>query len=180
MKRARFGWLLLFPIGLLTACAAMPVVASVAPATVTPPPALVPPVAPAPPPATPAQFIADQRTEARRLDASGMPTQASQHWRYVLALLPRDDEATGEIARLDALIRTRRDAALAQGEVALTRSRVAEAQSAFLKVLTLDGGNEQARRRLRELESRAAFAKQDRKDAHTRAARPAGTEEPEN
>ena len=180
MKRARFGLLLLFPIGLLTACVGMPVVASVAPATVAPTPALVPPVPPVPPPAAPAQFIADQRTEARRLDASGIPTQARQHWRYLLALLPRDDEATGEIARLDALIRTRRDAALAQGEMALMRSRVAEAQTAFLKVLTLDGGNEQARRRLIELETRAAFARQDRKDTRTRAARAAGTEEPEN
>jgi hypothetical protein len=109
-----------------------------------------------------------------------MPTQARQHWRFVLALLPRDDEATGEIARLDALIKTRRDAALARGEMAMMRSRAAEAQTAFLKALVLDGGNEQARRRLIELENRAAFARQDRKDTRTRATRAAGTEEPEN
>jgi tetratricopeptide (TPR) repeat protein len=179
MKRARFGLLLLFPIGLLSACAGMPIVATVEPASVTP--ALVPPVPPAPPPpAAPAQFIADQRMEARRLDASGMPNQARQHWRYVLALLPRDDEATGEIARLDALIKTRRDAALARGEMAMMRGRAAEAQTAFLKALALDGGNEQARRRLIELENRAAFARQDRKDTRTRATRASGTEGPEN
>jgi hypothetical protein len=179
MKGARFGFIL-FPIGLLTACAQMPIAASVAPASIVLTPPLVPPVTPPPPPVAPAQFIADQRIEARRLDASGMPTQARQHWRYVLALISRDDEATGEILRLDALIKTRRDAALAQGEMAMMRSRAAEAQTAFLKALALDGGNEQARRRLVELETRAAFARQDRKDTRTRATRASGTEEPEN
>ncbi len=175
MKRMRFDVLLLFPIGLLTACAGMPIVASVAPSAIAPAP--VPSPAP---PAGPAQFIADQRTEAHRLDATGMQIQARQHWRYVLALLPRDDEATGEIARLDALIKARRDAALAQGETALMRSRTAEAETAFLKALALDGGNQQARRRLLELETRAAFARQDRKDARTRATRAMGTEGPED
>jgi len=175
MKHARFGFLLLFPIGLLTACAGQPIAASVAPASVAPPPISSPA-----PPAAPAPFIADQRIEARRLDASGTPTQARQHWRYILALLPRDDEASAEIARLDALIKARRDAALAQGETAMIRSRTAEAQTAFLRALALDGGNEQARRRLIELESRAAFARQDRKDVRTRATRAMGTEAPED
>ncbi len=60
------------------------------------------------------------------------------------------------------------------------RSRTAEAETAFLKALALDGGNQQARRRLLELETRAAFARQDRKDARTRATRAMGTEGPED
>jgi hypothetical protein len=102
------------------------------------------------------------------------------NWRYVLAITANDDEANREIARLDVLIRSRRDAALAQGETAMMRGRTAEAQTAFLKVLALDGGNEQARRRLIELETRAALARQDRKDARTRAARTSGSEGPED
>jgi hypothetical protein len=46
--------------------------------------------------------------------------------------------------------------------------------------LALDGVNEQARRRLLELDTRAAFARQDRKDARARAARIAGTESPQD
>jgi hypothetical protein len=41
---------------------------------------------------------------------------ARQHWRYVLALVPDDAEARQQIARLDGVIRTKRDAALAQAK----------------------------------------------------------------
>src|SRR5258708_9963920 len=117
IKPVRFSVLLFFPIGLFTAGAGRPIVPSVARSAIAPAP--VPSPAP---PAGPAQFIADQRMEAHRLDATGMQIQARQHWRYGLALLPRDDEATREIARLDALIKARRDAALAQGETGPSRS----------------------------------------------------------
>jgi hypothetical protein len=62
----------------------------------------------------------------------------------------------------------------------MMRNQIAAAQTAFLRVLALDGDNEQARRRLLELETRAAFQRQDRKDARMRAARAAGTTLPEN
>src|SRR5258706_7513736 len=165
----------MFPSVIRTPYGVRPFVLMVAPSANAPDP--VPSPAP---PAGPAQFIADQRTEAHRLDATGMQIQARQHWRYVLALLPRDDEATGGITRLDALIKARRDAALAQGETALMRSRAAEAETAFLKALALDGGNQQARRRLLELETQTAFARQDRNDPRTRATRTMGTEGPED
>jgi hypothetical protein len=119
-------------------------------------------------------FISEQRAEARRLEGTGALSSARQHWRYVLALLPDDVEAHEQMARLDGMIRTRRDAALAQGEAAMMRGQVAAAQTAFLRVLALDGTNDQARRRLLELETRAAFQRQERKDARSRAARAAG------
>jgi hypothetical protein len=56
-----------------------------------------------------------------------------------------------------------------------------DAQLAFLKALAIDGANERARSRLRELDNRAAFVAQDRKDQRARAAaRNAGTESPED
>ena len=166
------------PLFLLMACAAMPAARDMQP----------PPIAPAPvsaaasvsPDTARAQFIAGHREQARRLEANAMLSQARQHWRYVLALSADDADARQEIARLDALIRTRRDAALAQGEAALMRGRTAEAQTAFLRVLALDGANEQARRRLLEIETRAALARQDRKDARSRSARAGVTETPED
>jgi hypothetical protein len=148
------------------------------------PTAMVPtpsPMAPAVAPDTArSQFIAEQRAEARRLEATGALSPARQRWRFVLALAADDAEARQQIARLDTAIRTRRDAALAQGEAAMMRGQMAAAQTAFLRVLALDGANDQARRRLIELETRAAFARQDRKDARARAARAAGTESPED
>jgi hypothetical protein len=128
-----------------------------------------------------AQFIADERAVARHLDAAGIVSEARQHWRYVAALVPGDAEAKAEIARLDAAIRTRVDTLVAQGEAALTRNRLPDAQLAFLKALAIDGANERARSRLRELDNRAAFVAQDRKDQRARAAaRNAGTESPED
>ena len=109
-----------------------------------------------------------------------MIVQARQHWRYVLALLPNDAEARAEITRLDGVIQTRRDAAIAAGETALMRGGTQDAQTAFLKALALDGNNAQARRRLIELDTRAAFVRQDRKDVRTRAMRTTGTEGPED
>jgi hypothetical protein len=142
------------------------------------------PAPPAPPPVAPDRarslFIAEQREEARRLEGSGALSPARQRWRYVRALLPDDAEARQQIARLDGMIRTRRDAALAQGEAAMMRGQMAAAQTAFLRVLALDGTNDQARRRLLELETRAAFQRQDRKDMRARAARAAGMETPED
>lgn len=150
------------------------------------PPAAMP--APPPPPVASvtapdtsrAQFTAAQRAEARRLEATGALTRARLHWRYVLAMAPDDAEARQQISRLDTLIRTRRDAALAQGEAAMMRGQTAQAQTAFLRVLALDGANDQARRRLLELETRAAFARQDRKDMRARISRTAGTEAPDD
>jgi len=165
----------LLPAVLLAACAGMQNVASVAPDT-----RMSVSLPPEPAPTAPLRFIADQRAEARRLEADGMLPPARLRWRYVLALADKDEEASREIARLDVLIRSRRDAALAQGETAVMRGRTAEAQTAFLKALALDGGNDQARRRLMELETRAALVRQDRKDARTRAARNSGTEGPED
>jgi hypothetical protein len=142
------------------------------------------PAPPAPPPVAPdrarALFITEQRDEAKRLEGTGALSSARQHWRYVQALLPDDAEARQQIARLDGMIRTRRDAALAQGEAAMMRGQTAAAQTAFLRVLALDGANDQARRRLLELETRAAFLRQDRKDMRARAARAAGMETPED
>ena len=179
MSRRGLAILGVLPLGLLAACADMPMeVASI------PPPMPVPAPPPAPPPVAPdtgrIQFIAQQRAEARQVEGTGALTDARQHWRYVLALLPDDAEARQQIARLDTVIRTRRDAALAQGEAAMMRGQTAAAQTAFLRVLALDGANDQARRRLTELETRAAFVRQDRKDARARAARAAGTESPED
>ena len=127
-----------------------------------------------------AQFIALQRAQAHRLAAEGLPAKARLHWRYVAALLADDAEATREIARLGAAIRARTGAFIAQGEAALTRGRNAEAQTAFLKALALDGGNERARSRLREIDTRAVFTYQDRKDIRARAARLSDTESPED
>jgi len=127
------------------------------------------------------QFIADQRAEARRLDASGLITEARLHWRYVAALLPNDAEAKSEVARLDAAIRARVDALIAQGAAAVARNRLPDAQLAFLKALAIDGTNERARSRLRELDTRAAFLAQDRKDQRAReAARNSGSESPDD
>jgi hypothetical protein len=179
MKRPHFVVLSVLPLGLLAACADMPMDVSMPVAM----PALPPPtpVAPVPAPDTSrAQFIAQQRAEARRVEGIGALTRARQHWRYVLAMSPDDAEARQQIPRLDALIRTRRDAALAQGETAMMRGQTAQAQTAFLRVLALDGANEQARRRLLELETRAAFARQDRKDMRARVARTAGMESPDD
>jgi hypothetical protein len=144
----------------------------------------VPQMRPAPPARTaPAvrnetpQFIANQRAEARRLEAAGMATEARLHWRYVAALLPNDAEAKSEIARLDGPIRARVEALIALGEAAVARNRLPDAQAAFLKVLAIDGANERARTRLRELDTRAAFLAQDRKDQRARAtARNSGSE----
>ena len=178
MRRAGIAILSVLPLGLLAACAGMPMEASAPPAMPAPAPL---PVAPAVAPDTGrSQFIAQQRAEAHRLEATGMLPRARQHWRYVLALAPDDTEARQQIARLDAAIRTRRDAALAQGEAAMMRGQTAAAQTAFLRVLALDGANDQARRWLIELETRAAFARQDRRDASARAARASGTESPED
>ncbi len=180
MSRARNAVLGMLPIGLLAACAGMPGMPmdeAVLPAM--PPPA-PPPVAGITAPDTArAQFIVQQRAEARRLEGTGALTRARQHWRYVQAVASDDAEARQQIARLDALIRTRRDAALAQGEAAMMRGQTAAAQTAFLRVLALDGANERARRRLTELETRAAFARQDRKDERARMARAAGIVLPE-
>jgi hypothetical protein len=162
----------LFACGSLAACADMPMQVS------APPPVAVPQMRPAP--AGPNQvqgFLADQRAEARRLEATGQPADARLRWRYVAALAPNDAEARGEIARLDTVIRTRVDALIAQGEAAVMRNRLPDAQVAFLKALAMDGGNERARTRLRELDTRAAFVAQDRKDQRARAAaRNAGSE----
>jgi len=172
MRRRRLAILSVLPLGLLAACANMPMeVASVPP----PMPAPAPPVRPSvAPDRARLLFISEQRVEAKRLEETGALSSARQHWRYVLALLPDDIEAHEQTARLDAVIRTRRDAALAQGEAAMMRGQVAAAQTAFLRVLALDGTNDQARRRLLELETRAAFQRQERKDARDRAARAAG------
>ena len=62
----------------------------------------------------------------------------------------------------------------------MMRGQTAAAQTAFLRVLALDGANDQARRRLLELETRAAFLRQDRKDMRARAARAAGMETAED
>jgi hypothetical protein len=176
MSSARIA-LAALPLFLLAACAGMSGARDM-----QPPPAPTPvSVAPSASLDTArAQFIAAQREEARRLEANFMLSQARQHWRYILAVSADDADARQQIARLDALIRTRRDAALAQGETAMRRGRTAEAQTAFLRVLALDGANEQARRRLLEIETRAAFARQDRKDARARAGRTSGTETPED
>ena len=177
MRRTLVRTFTALSVGFLAACANMPA------ESMMPPPA--PPSAPAPAPvpspglsleAARAQFIAQQRTEARRVEGMGALSQARQRWRYVFALVPDDSEAREQIARLDAVIRTKRDAALAQGEAAMMRGQTAAAQTAFLRVLALDGTNAQARRRLTELDTRAAFARQDRKDARMRAARAAGME----
>lgn len=178
MRRPGLAILSVLPLGLLAACAGMRMEATVPPGTPVPAPS---PEAPIVAPDTArSQFIAQQRAEARRWDGTGALSRARQHWRYVLALAPGDAEAGQQIARLDTAIRTRRDAALAQGEAAMMRGRTAEAQTAFLRVLALDGANDQARRRLIELETRATFARQDRKDARARATRTAGTESPED
>ena len=161
-----------FALTSLAACADMPMPVSL------PVPQMRP--VPAAPDGT-AQFIADERVEARRLDAAGILPEARRHWRYVAALLPGDAEAKSEIARLDGAIRARVDALVAQGEAALMRNRLPDAQLAFLKALAIDGANERARSRLRELDNRAAFLAQDRKDQRARAAvRNAGTESPED
>ncbi len=158
-----------FPLLLLAACAEMQ--------TPAPPVQLASVRPPAPAPADP--FIADQRAEAQRLDMQGMVAQARLHWRYVAAMVPNDPEAAREIARLDALIRTRSDTLLQQGEAALMRGRTADAQLAFLKVLALDGNNQRARERLRELDMRAALVSQAQKNIRDQAAaRRAGTESP--
>jgi len=179
MKRSRFALLSILPLGLLAACADMPMTAPPPQALPAPPPP--PPVVQIPAPDTSrVQFIAQQRTEARRLEATGALTRARMTWRYVLAMAPDDADARQQIARLEELIRTRRDAALAQGEAAMMRGQIAQAQTAFLRVLALDGANDQARRRLLELETRAAFARQDRKDVRARIARTAGMESPDD
>ncbi len=166
------------PLGLLAACANMPMEVGSAPPPMSAP---APPVAqPIAPDRARQLFIGEQRAEARRLEGTGALSSARQHWRHVLALLPDDAEARQQIARLDGVIRTRRDAALAQGEAAMMRGQTAAAQTAFLRVLALDGANDQARRRLLELETRAAFLRQDRKDERARAARAAGMETPED
>ncbi len=180
MRRTRLAVLSVLPLGLLAACAGMPMEAPAPPAAMSAPPP-PPPVAQIPAPDTsPAQFIAQQRAEARRLETTGALTRARQTWRNELAMAPDDAEDRQQIVRLEGLIRTRRDAALAQGEAAMMRGQTAQAQTAFLRVLALDGANDQARRRLLELETRAAFARQDRKDARARVARTAGTEAPDD
>lgn len=178
MRRQGLAILCMLPLGFLAACANMPMEVASAP-PMPPPPA--PPSAPPPvrPDAARTQFIAGQRAEAKRLEGTGDLSSARQHWRYVLALVPDDAEAQPQIARLDILIRTKRDAALAQGEAAMMRGQAVAARTAFLRVLALDGTNDQARRRLLELETRAAFQRQDRKDAQARAARAAGMPVPE-
>lgn len=178
MKRLRRVVFSILPLGLLAACTTM---MDAPPPPSMPAPAPVQPVGPVPTPDNArVQFIAAQRAEARRLETAGALTRARMHWRYVLAMVSDDADARQQIARLDALIRTRRDAALAQGEAAMMRGQVAQAQTAFLRVLALDGANEQARRRLIELETRAAFARQDRKDMRARIARTAGMESPDD
>lgn len=167
MKAALRLSVLGFVAASLAACAEMPMQVSMPP----PPPR---PVAPAP--NRTQDFIAEQRAEARRLDAAGQPADARLRWRYVAALAPNDTEARTEIARLDAVIRTRVDALIAQGETAMMRNRLPDAQLAFLKALAMDGSNERARNRLRELDTRASFVAQDRKDMRARAAM--GSESP--
>jgi hypothetical protein len=163
----------LLPLALLAACADMqmaPPPRELASARLAPPP-------PVPQPAI--TFVADQRAEAQRLDAQGMVAEARLHWRYVAVMVPNDAEAAREIARLDALIRTRSDALLQQGEAALMRGRTADAQLAYLKVLALDGSNQRARARLRELDTRAALVSQTQKNIRDQAAaQKAGTEIP--
>ena len=178
MKRLRRVVFSILPLGLLAACTTM---MDAPPPTSMPTPTQVQPVGPVPTPDNArAQFITEQRAEARRLETAGALTRARMHWRYVLAMASDDADARQQIARLDTLIRTRRDAALAQGEAAMMRGQAAQAQTAFLRVLALDGTNEQARRRLLELETRAAFARQDRKDMRARVARTAGMESPDD
>jgi hypothetical protein len=179
MSRPRLAVLSVLPLGLLAACANMPMDTPLPPLAMPAPPP--PPVAAVPAPDTArALFVVQQRAEARRLEGTGALTGARQHWRYVLAMAPDDAEARQQIARLETVIRTRRDAALAQGEAAMMRGQTAQAQTAFLRVLALDGANTQARRRLVELETRAAFTRQDRKDARERMARTPGTEAPDD
>ena len=161
-----------FALALLAACAQMPVPVAVRTLQMPAPPVVIDGIA---------QFIADERAEARRLDAGASLSEARLHWRYVAALLPNDVEAKSQIARLDAAIRARLDALIAQGEAAVMRSRLPDAQLDFLKALAIDGTNERARTRLRELDAGAAFLAQDRKDQRARAAaRDAGTEGPED
>ena len=101
-----------FALTFLAACADMPMQVSLPAPQMRPVPAA---------PDRTAKFIADERAEARRLDAAGILPEARRHWRYVAALLPSDVEAKSEIARLDTAIRARVDALVAQGEAALTR-----------------------------------------------------------
>ncbi len=170
MSRPRLAILSVLPLGLLAACAGMPMDAPAPPAMRRGPAscrlrASLHPTR---------RGRSSSPSSARRraaLEGTGALTRARQHWRYVLAMAPDDTEARQQIARLETVIRTRRDAALAQGEAAMMRGQTAQAQTAFLRVLALDGANAQARRRLLELETRAAFARQDRKDARARMAR---------
>jgi Flp pilus assembly protein TadD len=111
-----------------------------------------------------AAFVAQTRGEAHTLEAKGALADARLRWRYVAALSPNDAEAASEIARLNGVIRDRRDALVRQGDAALKAGRAVQARTFYLKALALDGTDARARGGLADMDGRLLLANQEKKD----------------
>ncbi|MBI1179384.1 MAG: hypothetical protein GC201_02425 [Alphaproteobacteria bacterium] len=109
-------------------------------------------------------FLADKRALARQYEKEGRLKEALQQWRYVAAAAPADAEAKERVDELGDQIAALRQQYFKEGEEALAHQETHKAQIAYLKALLLDGSDEEARNRLREIDRTIALANQNRKD----------------
>ncbi|MEN3975922.1 hypothetical protein [Emcibacter sp. SYSU 3D8] len=111
-----------------------------------------------------AGFITGKKQLARDLELRGKLVEARREWRYVAAADPKDEEARRRVADLSEIIDARRAEYLREGDAALSRGQTRQAQAAFLKMLSLDPGDEEAVTRLRKIDRAFALANQGKKD----------------
>ncbi|MGE0665650.1 MAG: tetratricopeptide repeat protein [Sphingomonadales bacterium] len=111
-----------------------------------------------------AAFIDGKKQLARNLELTGKLVDARREWRYVAAADPKDEEARTRVAELTEVIDARKAEYLSEGDAALARGQTRQAQAAFLKILAIDPGDEDAVARLRRIDRTFALAGQSRKD----------------
>jgi hypothetical protein len=109
-------------------------------------------------------FIEDKRTLAKRYEAEGRLTDALEQWRYLAAAAPTDVEARDRVDELTDEIEAMKARYFQEADAALANQETRKAQIAYLKVLMLDGSDQRARDKLRQIDRTIALANQGRKD----------------
>lgn len=111
-----------------------------------------------------ADFVGARKDAAKQLEAAGDMVEALRQWRIVAAAAPQDEEARARIADLTEALDGRKAELRAEVDAAFGRKQWKQAETAYLKLLLLDGGDVAARDRLREIDRIIALANQGRKD----------------
>lgn len=111
-----------------------------------------------------AAFVTAKKQLAKDLELKGKLVEARREWRYVSAADPKDEESRTHIADLTETLDARRAEYLKEGDAALAKGQNRQAQAAFLKMLALDPGDEDAVARLRKIDRTLALGNQGKKD----------------